>query len=82
MMARCKGLWGKTATFKQDPVVFRCTDQKGESENLRVPVTVLDATELSLDRQQDPGIPGAAVLQQGSGGLSGALRGSAVEGGG
>lgn len=37
---------------------------------------------MSLDCQQDPGVPGAAVLQQGSGGLSGALRGSVVEGSG
>ncbi len=51
-----------------------------ESQNLRVSVAVLDATEVSLDGQKDTGVPGAAVLQQGSGGLSGALRSSAVEG--
>lgn len=60
----------------------RTKNVKVKKENSRVSVAVLDATEVSLGCQQDPDVPGAAVLQQGSGGLSGTLRGSAVEGGG
>jgi len=50
--------------------------------SLRVSVAVLDSTEVSLDCQKDPGVPGAAVLQQGGGRLPGAVRGSALEAGG
>lgn len=46
----------------------------------RVSVGVLDAAKVSLDGQEDPGVPGAAVLQEGGSGLPGALRGAAVEG--
>lgn len=73
---------GKRTTFRQALWFLGCADHEQGRENSRVPVAVLDATELSLDCQQDPGVPGAAVLQQGGGGLSGTLRGSAVEGGG
>lgn len=34
---------------------------------------------MSLDCQKDPCVPSAAVVQEGSGGLSGVLRGSAVK---
>ena len=50
-----------------------------QSQHSRVSVAILDATEVSLNSQEDAGVPGAAVLQQGGGGLPGALRRSAVE---
>lgn len=60
------------------------SQREGQKEliNSRVSVPVLDATQVSLDRQQDSGVSSAAVLQQGGGGLPGALRGFTVEGGG
>lgn len=44
-----------------------------------VSIAVLDATEVSLDSQENTGVPSAAVLQQGGGGLSGAVRRSVVK---
>lgn len=49
-------------------------------KSLRVSISILDSTEVSLQPQKDPGVPSAAVLQQGGSGLPGGLRGSALEG--
>lgn len=54
----------------------------GSGKDSRVSVSVLDAAQVSLDGQEDACVSGAAVLQQGSGGLPGALSDFAVEGGG
>ncbi len=90
-MARCKGLWeNKDHNIKPSCLCDVHPSGRGASQlvgqksekNSRVSVAVLDATEVSLDCQKDPGVPGAAVLQQGGSGLSGGLRGSAVQGGG
>lgn len=53
----------------------------GSQKHSRVSVSILDATQVSLDGEEDASVSGAAVLQQGGGGLPGALRDSAVEGG-
>lgn len=52
----------------------------GSQKHSRVSVSILDATQVSLDGEEDASVSSAAVLQQGGGGLPGALRDSAVEG--
>lgn len=56
------------------------TSQVGSDS--RVSVGVLDATQVSLQGQEDAGVSGAAVLQQGGGRLPGALGDPGTEAGG